>query len=153
MIAAIGTDGTRPVVWGVGETPDAAMADAEAQDADWDSGGWDTCEILAWTAGRIRAGTVDCGDLGIRVTMRGGDIWSASELADVDESTAVVRREAERLLLLAELSTIVHDDGTDQLRVIVDHAKPGQTSEDLAAIVREAREDARIEREREAQER
>lgn len=25
--AAIGTDGTRPVVWGLGESPEAAMAD------------------------------------------------------------------------------------------------------------------------------
>lgn len=44
---------------------------------------------------------------------------------------------------VAALAAIVGDDGTGDLGVIVDHAPLDATTEDLAEIVREAREEHR----------
>lgn len=75
MIAAIGSDGTRPVVWGLGETGEAAIADADSQDSnDWRHGGWDTCEVSPTIAARIEDGEIDCETLGIAVRVRDGQI-------------------------------------------------------------------------------
>ena len=52
----------------------------------------------------------------------------------------VVDRDARNADRAAELAAIVGDDGTDNLRVIVD-ASPDATIEELAEIVREARAD------------
>lgn len=75
--AAIGTDGTRAVVWGLGDTPKAAIADADAHDDDWRSGGWGTCEISPALAADVRAGKIDCDGLGIAVQVRDGQIIGA----------------------------------------------------------------------------
>ncbi len=51
--------------------------------------------------------------------------------------------------LAREVGCIVGDDGTGDIRVIVDHAlaeDPAATAEDIAEIVREARADAAAER-------
>jgi hypothetical protein len=64
QFAAIGTDGTRPVVWGLGATEDEAEEDARAQD---DAGDVKliTVEVTAEQAARIEAGEVSVATLGI----------------------------------------------------------------------------------------
>lgn len=60
--AAIGDDGTRPVVWGLGETAEGALDDARAQDADplaIDR----VVRISPERAAEIDAGNVDASDL------------------------------------------------------------------------------------------
>ena len=42
---------------------------------------------------------------------------------------------------IAELAAVVGNDGTDNLGVIVDHADPSATTEELAEIVISAREE------------
>ncbi len=69
MIAAIGTDGTRPVVWGLGLTAADAIAEATEHEPTWDQHGRATCEIPADLAARIDGGTIDCGTLGIWVSI------------------------------------------------------------------------------------
>ena len=68
--AAIGTDGIRPVVWGVGDSPDAAEAEAregvggvEAPDAPLA-----VVEITADQRREIDAGQVSTEALGIQLT-------------------------------------------------------------------------------------
>ena len=50
--------------------------------------------------------------------------------------------------MIAALARRVEDDGTGALGVIVDHARPTDTVDDLVAVVREARADAELERSR-----
>lgn len=60
--AAIGTDGTRNVVWGLGDSEDAALADAAGQEdvpADLT-----TRAVTAADAEAIEAGDVDAASLG-----------------------------------------------------------------------------------------
>jgi hypothetical protein len=76
LIAAIGSDGTRPVVWGVGSGEDAAREDA----ARWLEHPQPLicCEVTAGIATRIEAGEVDCRALGIAVRVdRDGEIIDA----------------------------------------------------------------------------
>ena len=76
-VAAIGSDGTRPVVWGLGETVEAARVDAiehlddcawaaEREPADYAD---DTivryADVDDEQRTRIVAGEIDCADLGI----------------------------------------------------------------------------------------
>lgn len=58
--AAIGTDGNRPVVWGIGASEDAAEQDAheELRAGDCESA-LVYCEITAEDAARVEAGDVD----------------------------------------------------------------------------------------------
>lgn len=78
MIAAIGSDGTRPVVWGIGETEETAFADADTQGSyDWRTGGWATCEVPPEIVARIQTGVVDCATLGIAVFWLDGQIIHA----------------------------------------------------------------------------
>lgn len=83
-IAAVGTDGTRAVVWGIGrsETREAhavahAVMDAEHFDAKWNSNGGFTTEITEEVYTRIRAGEVSCDDLGIAYRVHDGKIEGA----------------------------------------------------------------------------
>lgn len=69
MIAAIGIDGTRPVVWGLGVTADAAIAEACEQEPTWDSQGRATCVVSADLVTQIEGGIVDCKTLGITVSV------------------------------------------------------------------------------------
>jgi hypothetical protein len=68
MYAAIGTDGTRYVVWGLGKTEDDAEHDAASQDTE------EPVEIVAIApvdaerAARIEAGDVAADDLVTRAT-------------------------------------------------------------------------------------
>ena len=76
MIAAVGHDGFRPVVWGVGSDEDAAREDA----ARWLEHPQNLicCEVPAAIAARIEAGEVDCEALGIGVRVdRDGEIVDA----------------------------------------------------------------------------
>jgi hypothetical protein len=67
--AAVGTDGTRPVVWGVGKTGNDARADAESQLVECDGESpLVTVEISDEQLSRIKAGVVDAPELGIRLT-------------------------------------------------------------------------------------
>ena len=63
--AAIGDDGMRPVVWGIGETERLARRDAEEQAHDSCCGTGDLriVEVSAERAARIEAGDVDASDL------------------------------------------------------------------------------------------
>ena len=76
-VAAIGSDGTRPVVWGLGETVEAARIDAierlddcawaaEREPAEYAD---DTIvryeDVTDEQRARIVAGEIDCADLGI----------------------------------------------------------------------------------------
>lgn len=78
VYAAIGTDGTRPVVWGLGATPELARADAASRESTWSSGGDATVLIPASVARGILAGHVSCDSLGIVVEVRDGEIVDAS---------------------------------------------------------------------------
>lgn len=84
MIAAIGTDGIDPVVWGLGETEESAAADARRWCDDdgsgqWDSGGSAYVEVSDALAERIRAGTIHCATLGIEVSLdRDGRVTGAT---------------------------------------------------------------------------
>lgn len=65
--AVIGSDGTRPVVWGLGRSAEEARSDARAQP---DASGCDpevaeVVEVTAEQAARIQAGTVATAQLGI----------------------------------------------------------------------------------------
>lgn len=74
MIAAIGTDGRRPVVWGLGATTEWAIAEARRENADWGSQGSATVEIDDDTAAAI-----DPAALGIAVEVgRDGRIKDAT---------------------------------------------------------------------------
>ena len=64
--AVVGTDGTRPVVWGLGSTVEEARADAAAQDG-YDDDDSNVVAVSAEVAGRIQAGEVACDVLGIKV--------------------------------------------------------------------------------------
>ena len=82
MIAAIGSDGTRPVVWGVGRTERSARRDAE-------SGGGDArccVEVDRATVARIRRGEIHCAALGILVTISRNGEWTASVEVRSDSS-------------------------------------------------------------------
>lgn len=72
--AAIGTDGTRPVVWGLGWSPGLARLDAESFDKNWDSNGGFTVEVSEEIAERVIAGEVSCDAIGIAVKMRDGKV-------------------------------------------------------------------------------
>lgn len=76
--AAISTDGTRPVVWGLGSTEEEARAEAAAEASGWSSGGDATVAIPASVADRIRAGEVSCEALGIVVEVRDGEVVGAT---------------------------------------------------------------------------
>lgn len=67
MFAAIGTDGTREVVWGLGATVEEAEQDARegASNADCDPDLVRTVPVSADVAERIRAGGVVAAELGI----------------------------------------------------------------------------------------
>jgi hypothetical protein len=65
MYAAIGTDGKRPVVWGLGRDSDAALDDALANGYDGDM---ITVVIDDATAKRVESGEVSCESLGIELT-------------------------------------------------------------------------------------
>ncbi len=73
MFAAIGSDGTRLVVWGLGRTEKAAEKDAiaEARDSDVDPELTHVVSITAAQAKRIRAGEVSVDTLGIALAGRG----------------------------------------------------------------------------------
>lgn len=78
MIVAIGTDGRRPVVWGIGSTTAAAIDDAWQQSCgSWDDQGSATCEVTADVATRVWRGEVACESLGIVVEVRRGEIVGA----------------------------------------------------------------------------
>lgn len=51
----------------------------------------------------------------------------------------------DRKARIAALAAVVGDDGTGDLGVIVDNAAPDATTEELAEVVREAREEAALE--------
>jgi hypothetical protein len=66
VFAAIGTDGTRPVVWGIGANAEEAIADGEEQLGDVGAAG--SCdlrsvEISVARFSRIASGDVDASDL------------------------------------------------------------------------------------------
>lgn len=66
MKAAIGTDGMRFVVWGVGATDAAAIADAQAQDF----GGMPQPELSTYEITNDDASRVNAGEVG-PITVRG----------------------------------------------------------------------------------
>ncbi len=69
MIAAIGSDGKRPVVWGLALTTNGAIADAQRFDKTWDLGGYALVSVGILTIRRITEGEVDCKLLGIETTV------------------------------------------------------------------------------------
>jgi hypothetical protein len=78
MIAAIGTDGTRPVVWGLGDTEATARHDARYYDVNWADGGSALAVVSQLTVTLIKQGEVSCEALGITVHCdRNGKIISA----------------------------------------------------------------------------
>lgn len=69
MIAAIGTDGIRDVVWGLGETAEDAIREARdglRQDGTPDTVRLTTREISAGDVAAVEAGDVDAERLGRR---------------------------------------------------------------------------------------
>lgn len=70
--AAIGTDGTREVVWGLGATEEDAEAEAreQARDAECDPELLRTVAVTDEQAERIRAGVVGADDLGLGAEVR-----------------------------------------------------------------------------------
>lgn len=74
MIAAIGADGTRLVVWGLGATEDEAEADARTNEADGVALAY--IAVSDAEAVRVGAGTVGLKDLGIDVRRDGITGWS-----------------------------------------------------------------------------
>jgi hypothetical protein len=60
---AIGSDGTRPVVWGIGDTEAAAMADAADQEGCPRQDDLRLAVVTGECAGIIRSGNVDASDL------------------------------------------------------------------------------------------
>lgn len=77
MIAAIGSDGRRPVVWGIGETAAEARTDAFETEETWSSDGHAYVDIPERVAARVIEGSIDCVALGIAVTVRDGRIVGA----------------------------------------------------------------------------
>lgn len=65
--AAIGSDGTREVVWGLGDTAEAAESEAcqAGRDSGCDPELVRTVEVTPAQAARIQAGEVGARDLGI----------------------------------------------------------------------------------------
>jgi hypothetical protein len=102
-------------------------------------------------------GTNSCGGLSEaqarRVAQECADTQNAPVLlysSDGDEETIQPQTLGSlgRAGMLAALASAVGDDGTGDLGVIVDHARPADTVGDLVAVVREARADAALERSR-----
>lgn len=82
MIAAIGTDGRRFVVWGLGSTEDAARRDAYSWDETWSRGRGSVClSISRELAARVEDGEVDCDTLGISVTLDAHGFIVGAEVA------------------------------------------------------------------------
>jgi hypothetical protein len=80
VIAVIGDGGYCPVVWGLGETLDAALADARfyAGDVfDWTAEGWVALKVTPHIVAKIAAGVIDCERLGISITLKHGRIVHA----------------------------------------------------------------------------
>ena len=74
-VAVIGDDGTRPVVWGLGEDAESALADAQQWTDPGALANVAYVDVTPEQADRILAGAVDCVALNIRVTYdRGGSI-------------------------------------------------------------------------------
>lgn len=73
MFAAIGDDGTRPVVWGLGSTEEAATADArsELREAGVRSELTHVVQVTARQAASIRQGVVSVEALGLTYGGRG----------------------------------------------------------------------------------
>lgn len=65
MIAAIGTDGMREVVWGLGDDEASCLADAALQNDGKDVGELRLVSVSEQQAERIRAGVVAVSALGI----------------------------------------------------------------------------------------
>ncbi len=78
MFAAIGTDGTKPVVWGTGSTPKLAIVDAKhwARLADADPELFDCVEVTEEQLDRIDSGEVQASTLGIVVDVQA---WERGE--------------------------------------------------------------------------
>lgn len=88
-IAIIGDGGLYPVVWGLGDTLEAALEDARNSDVDncgWDSKGWASLDVGPEIVTAIEAGTVDVMGLGIEVKCdRYGMIDSAQIRKSIDD--------------------------------------------------------------------
>jgi hypothetical protein len=78
------------------------------------------------------------------------DVWGTDD-DGVPWRLAISLEKPTRADRLAALAAAVGDDGTGDLGVIIDHADPDDTLEELVAVVREAREDAAVEAARERQ--
>lgn len=76
---AIGNDGTRAVVWGMGATVEAALREGRRYLADTTSPNEPlvTLEVPAHIAREVEAGDCSCAALDIDVTVRNGVITSA----------------------------------------------------------------------------
>lgn len=82
MYVVVGTDGTRPVVWGIGRTESAAREDArihlDGGDSDDDADTLVAVEVPQTVADRVLEGEVSCATLGIDVACDGeGKVVSA----------------------------------------------------------------------------
>ena len=84
MIAVVGTDGVRPVVWGLGADIEAALADADEASND---AGLCPVAVTSDVAQRIRAGVIDCKTLGIEVKASGKRVTRASYMLTTDTIT------------------------------------------------------------------
>ena len=61
--AAVSNNEMEPIVWGLGDSPDEAIADANAQMDDGDITGsrdWDVCQISPEAVELVEEGTVIC---------------------------------------------------------------------------------------------
>lgn len=81
-IAVIGSNGSHPVVWGLGDTLDLALRDAHDNDLEefgWDSSGWTALVVTPEIERQIEDGVVDTHRLGIHVRFDAhtGDIMDA----------------------------------------------------------------------------
>lgn len=66
MYAAVGSDGTRPVVWGLGESPAEAFADAERQELSDN----DQAALVAHRVTQEEAAVVMAGDVSWPIVIR-----------------------------------------------------------------------------------
>lgn len=67
LVAVVATDGIRPVVWGLADNEEGALADARDQDGWDDAAHHQTVQLTTEQALRVREGVIGAEDLGLIV--------------------------------------------------------------------------------------
>lgn len=137
--AAIGTDGTRPVVWGLGDTEEAALVDAGLQD------GVDGVELRTEPVSDVQASKIEQGVVDWKVVCSYTDI-SRAELAAVAQTNnelveSISVSTPSRFAIYTDPEGNTHDLSGDDIADLADqlpddYSGPRLTVRDAAGSVR-----------------